>query len=154
MDFFKYILKNIESMIIAMVLLGDILYTYLETFPYYRPNVNFATISIISCTLYQIILTFFFNAFSFNNRTAWLICILSSIIVLPVSYFYAKIRYNKLMNNIYTTIHDKKILQKKQINKEYIATLDNNQLIESMEEICMFFYSNMISSLIIYQIIF
>ena len=140
MDFFKHILKNVESMIIAIILLGDILYSYLETFPYYRANVNFTTISIISCTLYQVVLTFFFNIFGFNNRTAWLICMLSSIAILPISWFYAKLKYNRLMNNIYTTIHDKKILQKKKISKKYIATIDNNELIESIDEICKFIF--------------
>jgi len=136
MDFFKYILKNVESMIVAIILLGDILYSYLETFPYYRASVNFTTISIISCTLYQMVLTFFFNIFDFNNRTAWAICMLSSIAILPISWFYAKFKYIRLMNNIYTTIHDKKILQKKKINKKYITTMENTELIESIDEIC------------------
>ncbi|OUM57775.1 hypothetical protein PIROE2DRAFT_17141 [Piromyces sp. E2] len=60
---------------------------------------------------------------------------LSSILVIPISWFFAKYKYKKLIDKIYENIRDKKILQKKNINKEYLSKLENDQLIESMEDI-------------------
>jgi len=126
-------------MILAIVLLYDVLYSYMTNFPYYVPKINYISISFISCALYQVTLTLIFNFCGINNHTTWLICMFSSILVIPISGLFARYKYKKLIEDIYTSIHDKKILQKTKINKEYLSKLENDQFIESIEDIGMLY---------------
>ncbi|ORX60959.1 hypothetical protein BCR36DRAFT_365546 [Piromyces finnis] len=134
-DILKKILRNVESMIIAVVVLFDVLYSYITSFPYYEPNINYASISLAACALYQALFSLICNLHHRNTHTAWLICMFSSILVFPLVWIYARYKYNKLVNEIYKNIQEKKILQKKKISKEYLNKLDSKQLIESMEDI-------------------
>ncbi|ORX78152.1 hypothetical protein BCR32DRAFT_282564 [Anaeromyces robustus] len=134
-DLFKYILTKTESMIIAIVLLYYILYSYLDYFPYFKPQMNYFSICFIACALYQVIISLIFISVGFNNKIAWIICLSSSLIILPIAWFYSKYKFNKLINTLYNNIRERKILQKKKINPDYINKLDNSELIEAMEDI-------------------